>query len=204
MKSTSPAGAASIAPSWVSLAALAGEASKGAVKFRVSGAKIPEPIKREHAPYPYPKGTNRWEAGKMSEIESAVSKWCRGTFILRSGYYSGRGCNRSDLNSKHLEMIYSGISANYGTEQAEGFVHFVAHLTDLSASAFIQAFQRWWEGGCCNAPEERKGDRFALSGYGAALEGEALGCIASAMFPRMDDSADLVRGAFLRAHGADV
>ena len=138
------------------------------------------------------------------DLESAVPTWCQDSFIMRSGYYSGRGVKACDLNSRHLEMIYSGIKADVGETEAAAFVRFVARLTDLSASAFIQAFQRWWYAGCPEEAKQESGDRYALSGRGATLEAEAFGCIASAMFSRCDDPPESVRGPFLRVHQQEV
>ena len=139
------------------------------------------------------------------DLESAVPTWCKNQFIMRSGYYSGRGVKCCDLNSRHLEMIYSGIKSDVGETEAAAFVRFVARLTDLSASAFICAFQRWWYAGCPEETKQESSDRYTLSGWGAGLGVEAWGCIASAMsMGQHDDSAYSVRGEFLRSHGQEI
>ena len=76
---------------------------------------------------------------------------------------------------------------------------------DLSASAFICAFQRWWYAGCPEETKQESSDRYTLSGWGAGLGVEAWGCIASAMsMGQHDDSAYSVRGEFLRSHGQEI
>jgi hypothetical protein len=62
--------------------------------------------------------------------------------------YTDRGPTTTDLDSSILECIYSGLQKDVGRIEATNFAKFVANLNDLSASAFIQAFERFWYSGC--------------------------------------------------------
>jgi len=117
------------------------------------------------------------------DLRSAVGEWTKHKFNFRSSFYTGRGSNSGDLDSSILEMIYQGLKRDVGVLEAANFAKFVNHLTDLSASAFIQAFEQFWATGC-GVPSEpqRKGTGNQLTGRdeeqifeGLALIGSALG-----------------------------
>src|SRR3989338_2371038 len=73
-----------------------------------------------------------------------VNQWTKGKFNFRASFYTGRDPNSGDLNSSILEDIYQGIRKEFGDQKAKNFARFVATLGDLSASAFIQAFENFW------------------------------------------------------------
>jgi hypothetical protein len=93
------------------------------------------------------------------------------------GQYAGRGPTESDLNSKMLDSIYFGVKNYQGDRAANMFVRFVNNLEDLSASAFIVAFENFWRLDCSvptigqdkardneptGSPETMKSQSFAL------------------------------------------
>lgn len=109
---------------------------------------------------------------------NSVHSWVNGKFTLRSGFYAGRGVNSGDLNSKILEMFYQGIKRDLGDHIATNFVRFANKLRDLSASAFIVAFEQFWANDCTVTDiAQQSEDRNQLSGHGDALIGEAFGLI---------------------------
>ncbi len=112
----------------------------------------------------------------------AISSWVDGRFSPRSGFYAGRGPSVGDLNSRILEMFYQGILRDVGAEAAKNFVRFVDQLKDLSASAFIVAFEQFWLNECnvVQIGQEAR-DRFRLSGHGDALIVEAFCTIGAAL-----------------------
>ncbi|MDP3954502.1 MAG: hypothetical protein Q8Q06_03755 [bacterium] len=118
------------------------------------------------------------------EINSAIRGWTKGKLNPRSSFYTGRGPNIGDLNSWMLEAIYQGIKTEVGEGPARNFVQFVYDLKDLSASAFLQAFEQFWYGGCEVTTEpQREGTGNQLTGHdedelfaeGWGLIGHALG-----------------------------
>src|SRR3989338_1280027 len=78
------------------------------------------------------------------DLKSAVNRWTRSKLNFRSSYYTGRGPTSGDLNSVMLEGIYKGIKNEVGEQEATNFVNFVDNLKNMSASAFIQAFQQFF------------------------------------------------------------
>ena len=58
--------------------------------------------------------------------------------VGRPEYYSGRGANTGDLNSKMLEGIYQGILKEFGKSAANNYVKMVADIKVLSATTFLQ------------------------------------------------------------------
>lgn len=117
----------------------------------------------------------------MSAAE-AVRSWVDGRFVLRSGFYAGRPPSLGDLNSEILEMFYQGILRDVGQEEASNFVRFVNNLSDLSASAFIVAFEQFWVQGCTVVKiGQQSSDRNQLSGYGEALFAEGMGLLATTL-----------------------
>lgn len=151
---------------------------------------------------------------KPSEMSAAdcVRNWVDGTFTLRSGFYSGRGVNAGDLNDRILEMFYQGLKKDFGDDSAANFVRFVNKLNDLSASAFIVAFERFWAHDCTviDIAQERS-DRVQLSAHGDALFAEALGAIAGILSGGDKLSDEQVRAesfsiklAFILRHAKEV
>ena len=151
---------------------------------------------------------------KPSEMSAhaSVHKWVNGRFTLRSGFYAGRGVKSGDLNSGILEMFYQGIKSDLGDELAGNFVRFVNQLTDLSASAFIVAFERFWSQDCM-VPRvaQRSGDRNQLSGRGAGLRGEAFGLLITALGGGEKQSEEEIARAsfgikqeFIRLHRKEI
>ncbi|HEY4482637.1 MAG TPA: hypothetical protein VI953_00480 [Candidatus Paceibacterota bacterium] len=145
---------------------------------------------------------------KISRLnpDKMVSKWCKGRFILVSGFYAGRPPSEGDLDSRILQSFYVGIRNDIGEEEARNFVRFVNNLNDLSASSFIVAFQRFWWGGMRTVSvEQRKEDRFELSGRGNALAIEGMGAIFSAMFDKStpaenSSTSRRIKRPFIQAH----
>lgn len=116
------------------------------------------------------------------DIQSAVTEWCDRRFNFRASFYTGRGVNLGDLNSTYLEMIYQGLKTDVGQEAATNFVNFVDNLKDLSASGFIQAFERFWWSGCTDTYISLPaGVGNQLTGRGDALIGEGFALIAAGM-----------------------
>lgn len=136
------------------------------------------------------------QAVEKINIRQAISDWTNGKFILRSSFYTGRGVTTTDLNSQILEMIYQGIKTHVGEKEAANFVNFVANLKDLSASAFIQAFEQFWYGGCQETDmlqRERSGDQ--ITGYGDERYIEGLAIIAGALFGQRMSTQDIERAS---------
>lgn len=68
-----------------------------------------------------------------------------------------------------------------GQTEATNFAKFVANLKDLSASAFVQAFEEFWYGGCTEiviAQGERSG--YQMTGHGDVRFFEGMALIANA------------------------
>jgi hypothetical protein len=118
-------------------------------------------------------------------LEEAIPRWTKKAFILRSSYYTGRNPSEGDLNSVMLEGIYNGIKKEVGQKEATNFVKFVENLTDLSASAFIQAFERFWRSDCTNFNQiQPEGSGNQLTGQGDQLLTEGFGVLANALSGR--------------------
>jgi hypothetical protein len=141
----------------------------------------------------------------------AAHSWVNGRFIMRSGYYAGRAPSTGDLNSDILEMFYQGIKRDVDKEEAAWFVRFVNKLQDLSASAFIVAFEHFWASGCTmssisQCPEDRR----RLSAHGAGLQAEAFGLIGEMMFGRPMSEEDIivaslpVKSTFISRHAKEI
>lgn len=117
------------------------------------------------------------------DIAEAVGRWTRHKFNFRASFYTGHGVVSSDLNSAILEMIYQGLKTEVGQEVATNFAKFVNNLKDLSASAFIQAFEQFWYGGCKDTDfKQRPGTGNQVTGHGSEVEVEALVLVAEALF----------------------
>ncbi len=145
-------------------------------------------------------------------LRELVREWvkdCRGGFTLSSGYYAGRGANSGDLNSDILERLYKGLRRDVGQTEAANFVRFVNQLNDLSASAFIVAFQQFWANGCQVVEiDQQPGDGVALDAYGDDLLGQAFGAIGSSLFrSKSDDSPrqhERIKAQFISDHWAEI
>jgi hypothetical protein len=130
---------------------------------------------------------------------------------MRSGFYAGRKPSTGDLNSQILEMFYLGMKRDLGGEAASNFVRFVNNLDDLSASAFIVAFEQFWASGCEDVGvRQEPGDRNRLSGRGHGLEVEAFGLIGETLFGRPMSEEEIrvasvpIKSSFIRAHESEV
>lgn len=94
-----------------------------------------------------------------------MNTWTRGKLSSRAEYYAGRGVNRGDLNSDHLEMIYQGVLGYAGKEAAGRFVEFVEALENMSASAFLGAFYEFFYAGFqWNGRKQTFADNLAITG----------------------------------------
>ncbi len=60
----------------------------------------------------------------------------------RPEYYSGRGATLSDLNSKILDKVYSGIQKAHGKNAADDFTKMVENIPKLSATDFLLSVYR--------------------------------------------------------------
>lgn len=115
-----------------------------------------------------------------------------------------------DLGSNHLEMIYKGIKKDVGEREASNFVRFVNNLDDMAASAFIVAFERFWNQDCEPEVGQHTSDRMRLDAPGDALLGQALGAIASAFYSaQMSEEeyrqlSDQIKAPFVRDHFNEI
>jgi hypothetical protein len=78
-------------------------------------------------------------------FESAIMRWTQGKLSARPEFYMGRGVQTSDLNSHILELLWSGITQDVGISAADNFLLLVEELTDMSATAFLNAFHAFFE-----------------------------------------------------------
>lgn len=147
----------------------------------------------------------------LLDVALAVKKWTGGQLVFRSSYYTGRGPKFSDLNSDMLEGIYLGLRSEVGQQEAMNFVNFVDNLHDLSASAFIQAFERFWMLECKQSEilqPEGSGDQITGRGderytEGFVLIAEALsGNLKSPNAIRSESLA--IKAPFLKQHRAEI
>lgn len=141
------------------------------------------------------------------DISSAVSRWCRNQFLLRASYYTGRGVNHGDLNSRYLEMIYQGLKKEVNQNAATNFARFVNNCRDLTASGFIQAFEYFWASGCEDVEVRMDaGIGNQLSGRGDELMMEGLALIAFILGGRIQNPHQIeaeslsVKADFIRNH----
>jgi hypothetical protein len=90
---------------------------------------------------------------------------------------------RRAISTRHLlEMIYNGIKKDAGAEVASNFVRFVNKLDDLSASAFVVAFEQFAaKGGKVIDITQGDKDGIRVTGHGAARDAQAFAVIASAL-----------------------
>lgn len=130
---------------------------------------------------------------------------------MRSGYYAGRGPTLSDLNPQILEMLYQGIKKNCGEVEAANFVRFTNKLTDLSASAFIVAFEQFWQQNCRVIEiSQSASDGMRLDARGDALHAQGFGAIMSAMSRsrrsehETSHASNEVKAGFIRKHLREI
>jgi hypothetical protein len=142
-------------------------------------------------------------------FEASVRDWSGSRLSPSSGYYAGRGPNRGDLNSDHLEALWKGIVDNIGQEAARHFVLMVESLEDMSASAFLVSFQHYWHSKFrWDNRQQERGDGAVLDARGPALETQAMCAIFSAFGrgnrdPEMDRfESRSIKMPFLRNHVA--
>lgn len=119
---------------------------------------------------PLPKPTNPPES-----FFSAINGWTGGRLSHRSGFYAGRGVKRCDLNESHLQLIFDGIKKDFSPEHAALFLDFVEGLEDMSATAFLVAFEYFFATGCSEPKKykQRPGDQYQVSGHGEQRDIEA-------------------------------
>ncbi len=142
------------------------------------------------------------------DLASAIREWTNGQLLFRASYYTGRGVMPGDLSAKMLEGIYQGLKRDVGQQEATNFARFVARLKDLSASAFIHAFERFWHCDCRDVEIQADGNQ--ITGRGRQAEVEAFVLIANALGgSRMSaseiESASLgLKMSFLQDHKAEI
>ena len=118
----------------------------------------------------------------FGNLHAQVCKWTKNSLAMDSGYYAGRPPTPSDLNFKILEALYRGIKEDIGVDAARNFARFVNLLHDLSASAFIVAFEQ-----CCDSGfkaisiTQRKEDRTRITSHGGARDAQAFAVVAQAL-----------------------
>jgi hypothetical protein len=144
---------------------------------------------------------------KDTSASEAGSAWVDGRFSMRSGFYAGRPPSTSDLNSKILEMFYQGMKRDVGSDEAGNFVRLVNNLTDLSATSFIVAFERFWATSCKEVSIAQSiADRMQLSGHGEAAYGEGLFAIVTALTNRGTSENEIrflshnIKREFIQSH----
>lgn len=120
-----------------------------------------------------------------------VRTYCEGKINPSPDFYSGRGNRNSDLNSKLLELIYSGVKIEHGDEAAQSFVQMVEAMTeDASATTFLLSFyeleQVGWEFSSLQPPKN-SADSFADAAADAATNDpkQALSTAQDAIFSIM-------------------
>lgn len=136
-------------------------------------------------------------------LKELVHEWTD-RFHFDPGYYSGMGPH-SDLNAGTLEDIYQGLADDVSQEAADNFVLFVKNLSDLSPSAFIRAFQRFWQAGCKHPDTTQKdSDRYAITARRGARATQGFGAIASALTGDSKKTqkrrTESIKQQFLRRH----
>jgi hypothetical protein len=142
-------------------------------------------------------------------LRDLVYKWFQGrNFTLSAGFFAGRGPNEGDLNSKILERMYVGLMEDVGQVEATNFVRFVNKLEDLSASAFIVAFERFWGNDCqvVVIPQHSE-DGNTLDAYGDGLMAQGLALIGNSLFRSRSNDAMLhahIKAAFIMAHWGEI
>ena len=138
------------------------------------------------------------------DLKSAVDRWTKSKLNFRSSFYTGRGPISCDLDSMMLEGIYRGIKNEVGEQEATNFVNFIDNLKDMSASAFIQAFQKFFYGGLSET--NIQGNSRELSGTSQdELFSEGMALIAHSLGDQpnpdeMERASYSIKAVFLRDH----
>jgi hypothetical protein len=152
------------------------------------------------------------------DFSQAVRKWTEGKLSSRPEYYCGRGVNTGDLNSDLLEMLWTGLTRSVGIPAADNFIYMVRDLTDLSATAFLKAFEEFYQNNFVWRPRKQTiADQMAYTGRSDdphTFEALKLGMQEMLMKARLNPgrSAEqeraeteaasmLVKGRFLLNHG---
>lgn len=150
---------------------------------------------------------------KASEINlpRAIREWTKGRFSLDSGYYAGRPPTKSDLNSPMLEGIYDGIKYQIGTAEAANFVLYVYHLSDLSASCFVAALERFFAADCsAESVEWRLSDRTRITAHGDEARAQAFAVVANAFGVKQKSESEIrqlsegIKAEFIRHHWNEI
>jgi hypothetical protein len=120
---------------------------------------------------------------------------------VRPGYYSGRGANASDLNSRQLEAIHTAIVKNAGKKAGGAFIRMVEDIPVLSATDFLltlaalESNKFIWDK---NLLSTQKGQHFESIAEAIGTVGEVLAR------SNRQDSTDFIRREFLVNHGRSV
>lgn len=164
-------------------------------------------MKKTKTPTPLPT-----PAHPPENFYAAVRAWTDGTLNPRSSYYSGRGPMRGDLNEKHLELIFHGISKDFSPAHAELFVDFVETLTDLAATPFLVAFEYFWGTKCSNPKcyKQRGSDNVTITSHEPDVqfaEGMAgiMATLGNRQSPEVSDGISRgIKFVFLMAHARKI
>jgi hypothetical protein len=131
----------------------------------------------------------------------------------RPAYYAGREPSPGDLGDKHLEMIFEGMKRDIDEPAAERFVDFVAELEDMSATAFLVAFEQFVQAGFMKPKSFVEHQDGQLTARGEALFMEGFALIADALCSKVSPEEKkqrrcarsmTIKGSFLRRHGRKV
>lgn len=77
-----------------------------------------------------------------------------GKLSSRPDFYSGRGANLGDLNSKILNLIYQGFITHFNQQKADEYVKLVANIKCASATSFLINLRNFYETGSTNVVEQ--------------------------------------------------
>lgn len=124
----------------------------------------------------------------------------------RPGYYAGRGPCTDDLNDQQLERLYTGLKTEVGDEAARNFVMMVEDLEDMSATAFLWSFMRFWDRKRWTNQQSQTADGVTISGYGQDAFREAEVCVLNVLSDRRSPEeqkrqSESIKRSFLMRHG---
>lgn len=91
-------------------------------------------------------------------VAEVVDIWTGGQLVMDADFYSGQHLGEPYVDVEILEMIHVGLKANVHPDAARNFVCLIDCLPLLRASAFVAAFQSFWENGCQSATIEVRFD----------------------------------------------